>query len=61
MIGRETMLLNSSPMFYAAPEKFIALAAGCGLQHRWHGKHFRKDRSGKLIESPFRYNYLFTK
>jgi SAM-dependent methyltransferase len=61
IIGRETLLLNSSAIFHALPASFIALAQKCGLQSTWHGKHFRKDKSGNLIESPFRYNYLFTK
>lgn len=61
LIGRETLVLNACEIFHAPPEKFIALAERCGLRPKAHFKYIRKDKSGKLIESPFRYNYVFTK
>ena len=59
-LGEETLLLNSSPVFHASSEKFIAMATACGLQIKsWH-KHRRLDRGHEKV-SPYRYNYLFSK
>jgi precorrin-6B methylase 2 len=52
--------INSFPLFYSPPEKFIQLADSCGLKICKHSKHLRLDGSGNVMESPFRYNYLFT-
>lgn len=59
-LGKQTLLLNSSPIFYASSEKFIRLAGDCGLRVlSWH-KHTRIDY-GTEKESSYRYNYLFVK
>ncbi len=61
LAGRHTLMLNSASIFYAPPEKFISMAAECGLRPVSHFKHQRLDPSGKIVESPYRYNYLFVK
>jgi ubiquinone/menaquinone biosynthesis C-methylase UbiE len=61
LMGKETLVLSSGEIYYATPQEFIALAQKCGMQLKTHFKYIRKDRSGKLIESPFRYNYVFTR
>ena len=60
-LGRQTLLLNSASIFHASPEKFIGMAAHVGLHLETYFKYQRLDRSGNIIESPFRYNYIFTK
>jgi len=60
-LGRSMMALNASRIFYAPPEEFIRMAESCGLRYVSHFKYKRLDRSGELIESPFRYNYIFSK
>ena len=58
---RGTVELNSSPLFYAPPDEFTSMVGSCGLRIEAHFKHRRLDKSGKEIESPFRYNYLVRK
>lgn len=60
-VGRSSMALSSARIFYAAPEKFIRMAEDCGLRYVTHFKYQRLDRTGEVIESPFRYNYIFEK
>jgi hypothetical protein len=60
-LGKATLLLNSANMFHASPERFIAMAESCGLRPEAHFKHMRLDRSGAVVESPFRYSYVFSK
>lgn len=56
-----TLVLCSARIFFAEPEKFIAMAERCGLRLLRYFKYERLDRSGKIVESPFRYNYIFAK
>ena len=58
---RGTLQLDSSPMFYARPEQFIAMVEAAGLQVIDHFKHRRLDESGGEMESPYRWNYLVKK
>lgn len=60
-IGTQTLVLCSAKVFYAEPPKFLDMAARCGLRVVRYFKHQRLDRSGKIAESPYRYNYLFIK
>ncbi len=60
-LGKGTLLLNSATMFHASPERFMAMAESCGLRPEAHFKHMRLDRSGSVVESPFRYSYIFSK
>lgn len=59
--GRQTLILNSARIFHAPPEQFISMAQECGLRPVTHFKYERLDKSGKIIESPFRYNYIFVR
>ena len=60
LLGRQTLLLNSAKIFYAPPDKFIKMASDYGLRPITHFK-YKRLRSGEIIESPFRYNYVFHK
>jgi len=59
--GRQTLILSSAGSFYSLPDHFIAMAQQCGLRPVTHFKYQRLDSSGIVIESPFRYNYIFLK
>ncbi len=61
MTGRHTLVLNSSHTFHAPPDKFMTMAGRCGLRAVSHYKYERLDRSGNVVESPFRYNYIFVR
>ena len=61
LAGGQTLILCSGNVFFATPEKFIRMAQQCGLHLISRFKHERLDRSGKIVESQFRYNYLFVK
>jgi hypothetical protein len=61
VIGRDTLEIFSYPVFYSPPENFLKLIEGCGLKTHKYFKHRRLDTSGKVIESPCRYNYLLGK
>lgn len=59
-IGSQRIILNSAGMFYAEPEIFIPLAESCGLRLEAHFRHKELDEGGKVTESKFRYDYVFT-
>ncbi|MFZ0560765.1 MAG: class I SAM-dependent methyltransferase [Terriglobales bacterium] len=58
--GSEQIVLNSARNFYAGPEKMISLARDCGLQLKTYFRHKELDQQGNVVESKFRYNYIFT-
>lgn len=58
--GSEQIILNSAGMFYATPETMIALAQACGLHLKTYFRHKELDPTGNVVESKFRYNYIFT-
>lgn len=58
--GSERIILNSAGMFYATPETMISLAQDCGLRLKSYFRHKELDQTGKIVESKFRYNYIFT-
>jgi ubiquinone/menaquinone biosynthesis C-methylase UbiE len=60
VFGSERIILNSAEIFYTEPEAFIPLAESCGLQLKSHFRHKDLDDGGKVIESKFRYDYVFT-
>jgi SAM-dependent methyltransferase len=60
VFGSERIILNSAEMFYTEPEAFIPLAEGCGLRLKTHFRHKELDDEGKVVESKFRYDYVFT-
>jgi hypothetical protein len=58
--GREQIVLNSAGLFYASPGKMIALAESCGLKLKAHFRHRELDAQGRVADSQFRYDYIFT-
>ncbi len=60
LIGREKIILNSAGIFYAGPAKVISMAENCGLRLKAYFRHKELDASGKVVNSEFRYDYIFT-
>lgn len=58
--GSEQIVLNSAGLFCAAPEKVISLAESSGLRLKTYFRHQELDGEGKIVDSPFRYDYIFT-
>ena len=58
--GSEQIILNSAGMFYAEHEKMIALAENSGLRLKTYFRHQEVDPEGKVVDSAFRYDYIFT-
>jgi SAM-dependent methyltransferase len=58
--GSERIVLNSAGIFYAGPEKMIALAEVCGLRLKTYFRHKDLDEQGHIVDSKFRYDYIFT-
>ena len=58
--GSERIVLNSAGMFYAGPEKMVQLAESSGLRLKAYFRHRELDGSGEIVDSPFRYDYVFT-
>jgi hypothetical protein len=60
VIGKEQIILNSAGMYHAAPDKMIALAESCGLHIKTYFRHKELNQEGQIVNSPFRYDYVFT-
>jgi SAM-dependent methyltransferase len=58
--GSERIVLNSAGIFYAGPEKMISLAEVCGLCLKTYFRHKELDEQGNIVDSKFRYDYIFT-
>jgi hypothetical protein len=58
--GKERIVLNSAGMFYARPETMVKMAESCGLVLKTYFRHQEIDQHGKPVDSPFRFDYLFT-
>ncbi len=58
--GSEQIVLNSAGLFFAGPEKMISLAKSGGLRLKTHFRHQEVDTEGKVVDSTFRYDYIFT-
>lgn len=58
--GNEQIVLNSAGMFYAGPEKMISLAKGSGLRLETYFRHQELDGGGRVVDSQFRYDYIFS-
>jgi ubiquinone/menaquinone biosynthesis C-methylase UbiE len=59
-VGSEQIVLNSCGILYAGPEKMLQLAETCGLKLKTHFRHREMDESGEVVDSKFRYDYIFT-
>jgi hypothetical protein len=60
VFGDERIVLNSAGIFFAGPEKMVALAESCGLRLKTYFRHKELDDAGKPVDSQFRYDYIFT-
>ena len=60
VFGQEQIVLNSARIFYAPPEKMVEIAVSCGLVLKTLSRHKDLDSHGNVVDSPFRYDYLFT-
>lgn len=60
VIGSERIVLNSAGMFHASPDRIQAMAEKCGLRLETFFRHEELDRVGNVVNSKFRYNYIFT-
>ncbi len=60
LAGEERIVLNSAAIFFAPPDKMVALAEGCGLRLQTHFRHRELDGEGRVVDSDFRYDYVFT-
>jgi ubiquinone/menaquinone biosynthesis C-methylase UbiE len=60
-IGRERIVLNSAGLFCATPEQFLKLSESSTLRLEKYFRHRELDQTGNVVESPFRYNYIFLK
>jgi len=58
--GSYQIVLNSARNFYVKPDNMISLAQDCGLQLKTYFRHKELDPAGNVVESKFRYNYIFT-
>jgi SAM-dependent methyltransferase len=61
VLGKEQIVLNSARLFYANPAKMIELGESCGLRFNSYSKHQEIDQEGKVVDSEYRYDYLFTR
>ena len=59
-VGSEQIVLNSCGILYAGPEKMLQLAESCGLKLKTHFRHRELDESDEVVDSKFRYDYIFT-
>jgi hypothetical protein len=60
VLGKELIVLNSAGMFFVGPEKMVKMAESCGLQLKTYFRHKEVDQQGSVVDSQFRYDYIFT-
>lgn len=60
VLGSEQIVLNSCGMLYAGPERMLQLAESSGLKLKTYFPHRELDESGEIVDSKFRYDYVFT-
>jgi len=60
VVGRDQVILSSAGLYYAKPDDFIAVASECGLRLVDYFRHRELDEAGRVVDSPSRYDYLFT-
>ena len=61
VVGTEQIILNSARGFCLEPERMTALARDCGLLLTTYSRHKELDAAGKVADSKFRYDYVFTR
>lgn len=60
-LGNDQIVLNSARLYYAAPNTMIAMAQSCGLRLGTHFRHRDLSEQGSIVDSKFRYDYIFYK
>jgi ubiquinone/menaquinone biosynthesis C-methylase UbiE len=60
VLGPEQIVLNSAGMLYLGPDNMLRLAESSGLKLKAYFRHRELDGSGKIVDSKFRYDYIFT-
>lgn len=60
IFGKNQIVLNSAGMLHLRPEEMIRLAERCGLKLRTYCRHKELDQQGRVVDSEFRYDYIFT-
>jgi SAM-dependent methyltransferase len=61
LLRRQMLVLNSAKLFHSPPERFSGMGAEYGLLPMRHFKYLQLDKSGRIVESALRYNYVFRK
>ncbi|HEV2397420.1 MAG TPA: class I SAM-dependent methyltransferase [Candidatus Sulfotelmatobacter sp.] len=59
-LGNECIVLNSARHSYAEPETMIRLAENSGLRLKSQFRHKEINERGEIMDSRFRYDYIFT-
>jgi ubiquinone/menaquinone biosynthesis C-methylase UbiE len=60
VMGSEQIILNSAGMLSVGPEKMLQLAESSGLKLKSYFRHKEPDGNGQVVDSKFRYDYIFT-
>lgn len=60
-MGRDQIVLNSAGLYYTDPAKMIRMAESCGLGLRTYFRHKDLDDQGNVVDSKYRYDYIFDK
>lgn len=58
--GNEQIVLNSAGIFHVSHQKMIEMGERCGLKLKNYFKHQELNSSGAVVDSAFRYDYIFT-
>lgn len=58
--GNERIVLNSAGIFHAGPQQMLRMAQDCGLRLQSYFRHRELNEQGTIVESRFRYDYVFT-
>ena len=59
-VTSKQIVLSSAGMYYAGPEEILRLAENSGLQLKTYFRHKELNERGEIVESKFRYDYIFT-
>ena len=61
LLGSEQLVLNAAGLYYSSPEHFVSLAESCGLHLESSFPHKELDSQGRVVDSPYRFDYVFRK
>jgi len=57
--GSDRIVLNSARPYHGGPDKMVALAERSGLRLQTYFRHKDLDSQGTVVDSRFRYDYIF--